>query len=235
MCKYYGDLKRDFIYRGDIFASVPFLAVDPPIYLEAIAKNYARPDWLPEHLHKKRSSSDGVNCVAVRTRRPGIVISRTCEANRVGNKIRVAPFIHAAPIRPFADYDDDFVRGVIGGFRTPVDGEEPGVCKRFVALPKCADHGMQDGGMVCLRELQPVHRDFFADQGSIARLSDAGVRYLVERIHVYFAHSDEDAAGDTADEGEPSDVVLPWRELAEKGGFESPWFERPEATAPGES
>jgi hypothetical protein len=213
VCEFYTTVKNDYIYRGDVIESVPFVRVDPPLYLKADHQDTTRPAYIREGKHARGSSGDGIVCQASSQRMMGVVIDRTCEANRPGKKPRVPPFVRVAPIRRLNEFPPEFVEGLAHGFPADDPDEPPGQCYRFMLLPPCADHAMPDGGVICFREATPIHVGFIVGAKRATRLSQDAVHAMVERMLIYDAQSKEDDIGDAAVESEPSKIVKKWTDI----------------------
>lgn len=215
MCKYYAELKSDYLYRGDVLNAVPFVSLDAGgLLLQAPYGDQPLISAPFEEEQSPHQCSAPRGCVAIVERLPAVVITRTCEANKRWDKKkrRIYPGVMVAPVRPFAEFPVDASTGrpfhelVLEGF--PRDGdEEQGQCYRFMVLPPCNSHGLPDGGMVCFREMQPVHLRHLLLAEKITRLSQISVGVLSERLHAYLEQTEEDYAADGAPEGPPSPIV----------------------------
>jgi len=227
VCSHYGDLKHDFLYRGDILRDVPFVSLDageiqvqspdmpetPPLL---------RPQFTFERDHPDRGEKSLV-CVANLERLPGIVVLRTCEANKPFNKHKVFGSVLVAPIRPFSEFGTDKNTGipfhelVLKGFPHLDDPDAPpGDAWRFMVLAPCAVHGLPEGGMVCLREMQPVPIRHLLQCTKIARLAISTVGVLDYRVGMFLQQTEQDNASDDAAEGPDSPIVAKFKRGKEK-------------------
>ncbi|MGA8473557.1 MAG: hypothetical protein WB681_00685 [Candidatus Cybelea sp.] len=174
------------------------------------APSFIQPAFEPEQ--NVTENKDHTACVANLSRMPGVVITRTCEANKPYSK-RVPPFIHVAPLRPLNHFGTDrhtgrpFYELVLRGFPGAHPDEEPGQCYRYMALEPCPDHGLPDGGIVCFREIQAVPLGKLLGADKITRLSIETVRVLDQRLAMYFGQTEADNEGDAAPLGDDSPVV----------------------------
>lgn len=226
MCEYYSALKQDYLYRGDVLNAVPFISLDAgEIKIEAPPPEGGRPSYTtPAFVYEsERAPVEGpVSCVAQLERLPGVVLLRTCEANKRNSKLKVPPVILVAPIRPFSAFAPDTVTGrpfhelVLDGFPSEDPDGENGQCYRFMVLPPCEVHGLPDGGMVCFREAQPVPLRHLLACSKIARLSLKTVNILDFRFGFYMQQQDEDNAADDAPEGDDSPIVAAYKKRVEK-------------------
>lgn len=219
MCDYYKEVKFDYLYRGDILESVPFISLDlGEIFVEppADAKK-ARYQQSPFQPEGETRLSYPVACVASLERLPGVVLLRTCEANKRPKKLKVFGSVLVAPVRPFSAFPVDTHRGkpfhelVLEGFPPDNPDEEPGECYRFMALAPCAVHGMADGGMVCFREAQPVPIRHLLACKKIVRLSIEPVNVMDYRYSMYMQQGDVDNAMDDAVPESDSPVVAAYK------------------------
>jgi len=221
VCEHYTTLKRDYLYRGDVLTAVPFISHDAgEIRVEAPPPPkgqpaYTQPAFIPESESTKRQGA--IACVAQLERLHGVVLLRTCEANKRTHRLKVPPAVLVAPIRPFDDFGIDkttnrpFHELILEGFPANDPTEEPGQCYRFMVLPPCAEHGIPDGGIVCFREAQPVPIRHLLACEKLTRLSIESVNVLDFRYGTYMQQQAEDNVADSAPEGEDSTVVAAFK------------------------
>jgi hypothetical protein len=224
VCKRYERSKHDFLYRGDVLKAVPFVSLDVgEIYVQrtedARSPSFIQAPFEPES--QPAEDQDGIACVASLTRMTGVVITRTCEANKPYSK-RVSPYVQVAPVRPLDYFGNDkhtgrpFYELVLNGFPNEHPNEEPGQCFRYMVLEPCPDHGLPAGGIICLREMQPVPLGKLLGSQKITRLSIDVVRVLDQRLAMYLGQTEEDNAGDAAPPGEDSAVVRSYKRRLEE-------------------
>jgi hypothetical protein len=215
VCNRYAETKGDFLYRGDVLKAVPFVLLDVgDVYVQRPddpkAPSFIQPNFEVEQAVNEDKA--GVACVASLSRMTGVVITRTCEANKPYSK-RVPPFIQVAPVRPLDYFGIDkhtgrpFYELVLQGFPGAHPDEEPGQCFRYMVLEPCPDHGLPNGGLVCLREMQAVPLGKLLGAEKITRLSIDTVRVLDQRLAMYYGQTERDNDGDAAPVGEDSPVV----------------------------
>jgi hypothetical protein len=215
VCEHYAAPKGDYLYRGDVLDAVPFVSLDAePISIETpedAQPSFRRPEFVLEGTVEERLEYP-VSCVASLERLPGVVMLRTCEANKRHSGKKVFASILIAPVRPFGSFPVDQITGrpfhelVLSGF--PSDrSDEVGECFRFMVLPECGDHGMLGGGMVCFREMQPVPIMHLLDRRKITRLAIPTVGILDYRFAMYMQQSEDDDAKDSEPEGADSPII----------------------------
>lgn len=224
MCNRYAQVKHDYLYRGDVLRAVPFTRLDPgplsirnPFFLKQqkesdLRNSYAEPSFVDEQT----PISEPTLCVARIERLDGLVITRTCEANKRTNARVIPPIVMVAPIRPFDYFPPDekskkpFYELVLNGFPSE-SGQEVGDCFRYMVLEPCAAHGLPDGGIVCFREMQPIPTDHLLAARKITRLSIDSVRVLDQRLWNYLGQREPDNVGDSAAEGSDSPLVAAYK------------------------
>ena len=213
MCDHYADLKRDFIYRGDILREVPFVSLDgKTIRVPSSSTDFTQP-WIPLWKRKKSGLGAFTPCIADLQLRTAVVLTRTCEAAKFSGVKRVYPAIFLAPIRELSDFASDgetgeeFAEKIAKGFPTEKAGDAPTDCYRFSVVSGCVDHGMQPG-LICFREMQPVHLKYLVEATRIARLSERSVQALMTRFLQFMVQRESDDAADREPEGETASTVL---------------------------
>jgi hypothetical protein len=176
-----------------------------------------RPTFVFERDHPKRTQ-EAMPCVATLERLPGVVVLRTCEANKPFNKYKVFGSVMVAPVRPFSDFSVDehtkrpFHELVLEGFPNLENPDEPpGDAWRFMVLMPCAEHGLPDGGIVCFREMQPVPIRHLLGCEKITRLAIPTVAVLDYRVGMFFQQTEKDNEGDAAPEGPDSPIVAKYK------------------------
>jgi hypothetical protein len=215
VCNRYEEPKHDYLYRGDVLKAVPFVSLDKGDISIARpedpkTRSFLQPDFEVEQ--NVNADKDSIACVASLTRMMGVVITRTCEGNKPYSK-RVPPYIHVAPVRPLNYFGEDkhtgspFYELLLKGFPGEHPDEEPGQCFRYMVLEPCIAHGLPDGGIISLREMQPVPLGKCLGATKIARLSIDTVRVLDQRLANYLGQTEIDNANDAAPSGEDSPVV----------------------------
>lgn len=218
VCDHYADLKRDYLYRGDVLKAVPFVSLDAePISVETpedAQPSFRKPAFVLEE--KASNLKYPVACVASLERLPGVVMLRTCEANKRHSGKKIFASILVAPVRRFSEFPNDQVTGrpfhelVLSGFPTDKEGENA-ECFRFMVLPPCSGHGMPDGGMVCLREMQPVPIMHLLGLEKIARLSIPSVGVLDYRFAMFMQQSEDDDEKDAAAPEADSPIIVAYK------------------------
>ncbi len=218
VCEHYAELKNDYLYRGDVLKSVPFVSLDAnEIFIES-PEDAKQPSFQRAPFVAEKSVSDleyPVTCAAGLERLPGVVMLRTCEANKRNSGFKVYGSILVAPIRPFSAFPVDQTTGkpfhelVLNGF--PSESAEPGECYRFMVLPPCSDHCMPEGGMVCFREMQPVPTRHLLGLEKITRLAIPTVGVLDYRFGLYMQQQTEDDAKDNAPLEDDSPIVAAYK------------------------
>jgi hypothetical protein len=217
VCSHYAEIKRDYLYRGDVLDAVPFVSLDArDIRVEAPPSkdipSYYRADFIPERDHPQAGKAE-LACVAKLERLPGVVILRTCEANKRPKQRKVFGSVLVAPIRPFDSFALDqhtqrpFHELVLEGFPADDPSEPPGECYRFMLLPLCQQHGLPKGGMICFREMQPVPISHLLSCKRVTRLGLEMVGALDQRIAMYLQQSDDDNEKDAAPLEADSEIV----------------------------
>jgi hypothetical protein len=216
VCEHYADIKRDYLYRGDVLRAVPFVSLDAnPISVRA-AEDPKLPTF-QQAPFADESETAGIKypvlCVATLERLDGVVLTRTCEANKRPKQSKVFGSVMVAPIRPFNDFAIDKHTGrpfhelVLEGFPADSPDEPPGQCLRFMFLQPCADHGLPNGGLVCFREAQPVPIRHLLNCERVTRLAIPTVGALDYRFSVYMQQTEDDNSQDSAPEGPESPIV----------------------------
>ncbi len=215
MCEHFVSTKGDFIYRGDIIEDVPFVSLDgKTIYVNnnhPDAKNPFVPLW-----KRQKASVGALSCLADLQLRRAVVMTRTCESDKFSGVKRVYPAIYLAPIRPLSDFDREgesgaqFAKKISKGF--PPDDETGDVteCYRFAFLPECSEHEVQ-AGLICFREMQPVHLKYLVDNRKSAHLSRSLVHAVSQRFAQYMMQRETDDASDAEPEGEISRTIATYR------------------------
>lgn len=223
MCEHYAATKGDYLYRGDVLKSVPFVSLDAgDIFIES-PDDTEQPSFQRAPFVAESSFADvqyPVTCAAKLERLSGVVMLRTCEGNKRHSGYKIYPSILVAPIRPFDAFPIDKITGrpfhelVLEGF--PSDAGEPGECYRFMVLPQCGEHGMPQGGMVCFREMQPVPIRHLLGLEKTTRLAIPTVGVLDYRFGLYMQQSAEDDAKDAAPLEEASPIVAAYNKRIAK-------------------
>lgn len=225
MCSHYSAVKADYLYRGDVLDAVPFVSLDAgEIRVAAPPSNepsYLHPEFVSEMDHPQAGRAD-LACVATLSRLPGVVILRTCEANKRPKQSKVFGSVLVAPIRPFTDFSVDTHTGkqfhelVLDGFPPDNPSEPAGECYRFMVLPDCIEHQMPNGGMVCFREMQPVPIRHLLNCRKITRLAIPTVGAMDFRLAMYLQQDHDDNAKDAAPIEADSEIVAAHRKRREK-------------------
>jgi len=227
VCEHYSPLKHDFLYRGDVLRDVPFVSLDAG-EIQVLAPEMPdtppllRPVFAFERDHPRRGQ-EAMTCVALLERLPGVVVYRTCEANKPMKKYKMFGSVMVAPIRPFAQFSVDEHTGrpfhelILEGFpNLEIPEEPPGDAWRFMVLMPCAEHGLPEGGIVCFREMQPVPIRHLLGCEKITRLAISTVGVLDYRIGMFFQQTEKDNEGDSAPEGPDSPIVAKYKRGKEK-------------------
>ena len=88
MCDKYAHVKKDFLYRGDVLEDVPFVSLDgkPPLveHHDARKTHVFIRAW---QRRPKLKRDQDVACKAVYQSRRGVVMTRTCEIDKLSGKI----------------------------------------------------------------------------------------------------------------------------------------------------
>jgi hypothetical protein len=144
-------------------------------------------------------------------------MTRTCEGDKFSGVKRVYPALYLAPIRPLSDFSDDhedgvqFAEAIAKGF-PPKDGSgDRTECYRFALVPACAEHHME-AGLVCFREMQPVHLKYLVDAKKPARLSTKSVHALLDRFQKFMMQSEKDDIVDNEKPGAVSSTVTHYKD-----------------------
>lgn len=101
MCEHYADVKSDYLYRGDVLKAVPFVSLDAgPISVKT-----PEDPKLPTFQQAPFADEAGVDtvkypvlCVGTLERLNGVVLTRTCEANKRPKQSKVFGSVMVAPI-----------------------------------------------------------------------------------------------------------------------------------------
>lgn len=228
MCNSYTDLKYDYIYRGDIFEDVPFISLDgKAIPIGSDPPELLDPWTLDAPPPPKTSRRQTQAFVGSLERLRGVVLHRTCEANRFGGIRKIYPCIHVAPVRPIAHFnmkpDDEraYMEKVLYGTTDEATGKTTHTW-RFMLLPACGHHSMPTPSLVCLREMQPVHAFYLLKCAKVARLSRESVGALVHRTKMFLEQTERDDEEDAGAEwsGEPSELLETWNKRANPPPFQ---------------
>jgi hypothetical protein len=223
VCEHYATLKYDYLYRGDVLNAVPFVSLDAePISVET--PEDAQPSFRKPAFVLESTASDlkyPVACVASLERLPGVVMLRTCEANKKHSGKKIFASILVAPVRRFTEFPVDQSTGrpfhdlVLSGFPTEKEGEL-GECFRFMVLPPCPQHSIPDGGVVCFREAQPIPIMHLLGLEKIARLSIPTVGVLDYRFAMFMQQSENDDEKDAAPPEADSPIVAAYKKRLAK-------------------
>ncbi|HET6276263.1 MAG TPA: hypothetical protein VFE16_10080 [Candidatus Cybelea sp.] len=160
---------------------------------------------------------EALPCVANLRLTKAVVMTRTCEADKFSGVKRVYPALYLAPIRPLSDFGDDdedgagFAEGIAKGFPPKEAGGDRRECYRFAFIPACPEHGME-AGLICFREMQPVHLKYLVDAKKLARLSTPSVHAILERFQRFMLQSKDDDQVDNEPEGLVSATVQHYRD-----------------------
>ena len=153
--------------------------------------------------------------------RNAVVLTRTCEADKLSGVRRVYPAVYLAPIRPLSDFESEvetgeqFAEKVAKGFPPETSGGDQTECYRFAFAPPCDAHKMI-AGLICFREMQPVHLKYLVDATKLARLSQEGVHAIMYRFTQFMLQRDSDDEGDGAPEAAVSATLQHYKAERQK-------------------
>jgi hypothetical protein len=134
---------------------------------------------------------------------------------------RVYPAIFLAPIRPLSDFaseaetGEQFAEKIAKGFPPEETGGDQTECYRFAYIPPCGEHKME-AGLLCFREMQPIHLKYIVDVGKTVRLSQVGVHAVMNRFAQFMLQGESDDHSDAEPEGPTSATIEHYRSERQK-------------------